>query len=76
MRASLENTVSTVSSVISVSESGPEPGSEQQPWGPASPVCDDNKRLGSRPTLQVPSTAADDAYGTDVKASFPFGQLG
>ena len=73
MRTSLENTVSTVSSVR---ESGPEPGSEQQPWGPASPVCDDNSRLGSRPTLQVPSTAADDADGTDAKASFPFGQLG
>jgi hypothetical protein len=51
MRTSLENTVSTVR------ESGPEPGSEQQPWDPASPVCDENARLGSRPTLQVPSTA-------------------
>ena len=34
MRTSLENTVSTVSSVR---ESGPEPGSEQQAWDPASP---------------------------------------
>jgi hypothetical protein len=67
MRASLENTVSTVR------ESWPEPGSEQQPSGPASPVCDNNSRLASRTTLQVPGAAADDADGTDAKASFPFG---
>ena len=73
MRTSLENTVSTV---ISVSESGSEPGSEQQPWGPASPVCDENGRLGSRTTLQVPSPAADAADGTDAKAGFLFGRLG
>jgi hypothetical protein len=48
MRTFRENTVSTVSSVR---ESGLESGSEQQPWGPASPVCDDNGRPGSRPTL-------------------------
>jgi hypothetical protein len=71
MRTSLENTVSTVSSVR---ESGPESGSEQQPWD--RPVRDENGRFGSRPTLQVPSTAADDADGTDAKATFPFGQLG
>ena len=55
MRTSLENTVSTVSSV---SESGPEPGSEQQPWGLASPVCDENGRLGS-----IASNPAGDQYG-------------
>jgi hypothetical protein len=63
VRTALENTVNTVSSV---SESGPESGSEQQPWGPATPVCDDNGGLGSRPTLQVPSTAPDDADGADA----------
>ena len=73
MRTSLENTVSTVSSVR---ESGPEPGSEQQPGVRQVPFATTNGRLGSRPTLQVASTAADDADGTDAKASFPFGQLG
>jgi hypothetical protein len=70
MRTSLENTVSTVSSVR---ESGPESGSEQQPWDPAS---HENGRFSSRPTLRVPSTAADDADGADAKATSPFGQLG
>ena len=36
----------------------------------------ENGRLGSRPTLQVPNTDADDADGTDAKASFRFGQFG
>jgi hypothetical protein len=56
MRTFLENTVSTVSSV---SESGTEPG------GSASPIYDENGRLGSRPT-QVLSTEADDADGADA----------
>src|SRR5262245_60414727 len=37
MRSSPENIVSTVSSV---SDSGSGADSEQQPWGPAYPVCD------------------------------------
>src|SRR5271165_5228298 len=76
MRTSLENTVSTVSSVSTVRDSGPEPGSEQQPWGPPRSVRDDNGRPDARPTLQVPSTAADDADGADAKATSSFGQLG
>ena len=72
MRTSLESTVSTVSSVR---DSGPEPGSEQQSLGTASPVYDENGRLGLRPTVQT-ITAADDADGTDAKASFRFGQFG
>jgi hypothetical protein len=70
MRTSLENTVSTVSSV---SNSGPQPGSEQQSRGSASPVYYENGRLGSRPIVQVTSTAADAA---DAKANFPLGKLG
>jgi hypothetical protein len=73
MRASLENTVSTVSSVR---ESGPEPVSEQHSSGLASAVWDDSRRAGTRPTLQVFSTAADAADGADAKATSPFGQLG
>jgi hypothetical protein len=73
MRTSLENTVSTVSSVR---DSGPEPGSEQHSSGLASAVWDDSHRAGARPILQVPSTAADDADGADAKATSPFGQLG
>ena len=46
MRTSLENTVSTVSSV---SESAPEPNPEQQPRGPASPVCDDKRWIWLAP---------------------------
>jgi hypothetical protein len=75
MRTSLENTVSTVSSVSSVRDSGPEPGSEQHSSGLASAVWDDSRRAGVRPTL-LPSTAADDADGADAKATSPFGQLG
>ena len=70
MRTSLESTVSTVSSVTN---SGPEAGSEQQSRGTASPVYDENGRLGSRPIVQVTSTAADAA---DAKANFPLGKLG
>jgi hypothetical protein len=73
MRTSIENTVSTVSSVR---DSGPEPASEQYPPGLAGAVWDDSRRAGARPTLQVPSTAADDADGADAKATSPFGQLG
>ena len=72
MRTSLENTVSTVSSV----SAGAGPSSELHSRGPAGAVCDDSRRPGSRPTLQVPSRAADDADGADAKATFPFGQLG
>jgi hypothetical protein len=72
MRTSLESTVSTVSSVR---DSGPEPGSEQQSLGTASPVYDENGRLGLRPTVQT-ITAADDADGTDAKANFLLGKLG
>jgi hypothetical protein len=72
MRTSLENTVSTVSSVR---DSGPGAGSERQPSGPAYPVCDDSCRPGSRSTLRVPSRAADNADGADAKATFPFGRL-
>src|SRR6266851_1839729 len=75
MRSSPENTVSTVSTVSSIRDSGSGADSEQQPWGPAYPVCDDSRRPGSRPTLQVPSRAADDADGADAKATSPFGQL-
>jgi hypothetical protein len=57
MRTSLENTVSSVSSVSSVRDSGSEPGSEQQSSDPASAVWDDSRRAGARPTLHVPSTA-------------------
>ena len=70
MRTSLEDTVSTVSSVR---EGGPELGSEQQPRGSGSSVCDENGQLGSRPSLQVPRTAADDADAADAKVIFPFG---
>jgi hypothetical protein len=63
MRTSLENCVSTVSSVC---EGGRKTGSEHQPRSPVS------GRLSS----QVPSTAADDADGADAKASFRFGHLG
>src|SRR5437773_729253 len=51
MRSSPENTVSTVSTVSSIRDSGSGADSEQQPWGPAYPVCDDSRRPGSRPTL-------------------------
>jgi hypothetical protein len=73
MRTSRENTVSSVSSVR---DSGPEPGSEQHSSGLASAVWDDSRRAFARPTLQIPSAAADDADGADAKATFPFGQLG
>jgi hypothetical protein len=76
MRTSLESTVSTVSTVSSVTNSGPEAGSEQQSRGTASPVYDENGRLGSRPIVQVTSTAADDADATDAKAHFLLGKLG
>jgi hypothetical protein len=72
MRTSLENTVSTVSSVRDSAGAG----SEQHSSGPASGVGDDSGRPSLRPTLQVPSTTADDADGADAKATFPFGQLG
>ena len=55
---------------------GPNPAQNNSPGVRPSPVCSDNGRLGSRPTLQVPNRAADDADSTDAKASFPFGQLG
>jgi hypothetical protein len=64
MRTSLENTVSTVSSVSSVRDSGSEPGSEQQSSDPASAVWDDSRRAGARPTRP-----ADDADGADAKAT-------
>ena len=54
MRTSVENTVSTVSSVR---DGGLEPGSEQHSSGPASAVWDDSRRAGARPTLHVPGTA-------------------
>jgi hypothetical protein len=73
MRTSVENTVSTVSSVSSVRDSGPEHGSEQHSSRLASAVWDDSPRTGARPTLQVPSTAADDADGADAEAGSPFG---
>jgi hypothetical protein len=41
----LENTVS------SVSDGGPEPGLEPQPWGPPSPVSNESDQLGSRAAL-------------------------
>jgi hypothetical protein len=65
MRASLENTVSIVSSVRQHgSGSGPE-----QP-APAPFDCDDFSRLGgSRPSGQVPVSAADNADGADAKAT-------
>jgi len=75
MRTSFENTIGTVSSVSSVRDSGPEPGSEQHSSGLASAVWDDSRRSGARPTLQMPSRAADDADGADAKATSPFGQL-
>ena len=71
IRTSLENCVSTISSVC---EGGPEPRSEQLPRSPASLVFDKNDRLSSRPTLQMPSTAADNTDGADAKFSFRFGQ--
>ena len=71
MRTSVENTVSTVSSVR---DGGLEPSSEQHSSGPASAVWDDSRRAAARPTLQVPSTAADDADGADAEAASPFGE--
>jgi hypothetical protein len=47
MRRSLENTVSTVSSVR---DCGPESGSEKHPSDPASALCEDSGRLVSRPS--------------------------
>jgi hypothetical protein len=73
MRTSLENTVSTVSSVR---DCGAEPGSEPRSSGPATAASDDSGRPGARPSLQVPRAAADDADGADAKATSPFGQLG
>jgi hypothetical protein len=70
MRTSVENTVSTVSSVR---DGGLEPSSEQHSSGLASAVWDDSRRAAARPTLQVPSTAADDADGADAEAASPFG---
>ena len=69
MRSSLEDTVSTVSSV----RTQPGPRSEQHSSGSASAVCHDR-----RPDLRltVPGMAADDADRADAKTSFPFGQLG
>jgi hypothetical protein len=74
LRKSFGNTVSTVSSV----RAGPD-GSEQHSSGWASADYDDSRRLGPRPTLRVPSTAADDADGADgadAKVAFPLGKLG
>jgi hypothetical protein len=70
MRTSVENTVSTVSSVR---DGGLEPSSEQHFSDLASAVWDDSRRAAARPTLQVPSTAADDADGADAEAASPFG---
>ena len=69
LRKSSGNTVSTVSSA----RAGPD-GSEQHSSGWASAACDDSRRLGPRPTLRMPSAAADDADGADAKAAFPFGK--
>jgi hypothetical protein len=71
LRKSSGNTVSTVNSV----RAGPD-GSEQHSSGWASAACDDSRRLGPRPTLRVPSTAADNADGADAKVAFPLGKLG
>jgi hypothetical protein len=73
IRTSLENTVSTVSSV---GDDEPEPGSEQKRFGSGKFSLPESGQLGSHSALQVPSTAADDADGADAKATFPFGQLG
>jgi hypothetical protein len=71
MRKSLGNTVSTVSSVRAGLD-----GSEQHSSGWASAACDDSRQLGPRPTLRVPSTAADGSDGADAKVAFPLRKLG
>jgi hypothetical protein len=70
MRKSLGNTVSTVSAVSSVRDSGLERDLEQHSPGLASAVCDDNRRPHSRSTLEEPGTAAGDADGADANAAF------
>jgi hypothetical protein len=73
MRTSLENTVSTVSSVH---DSGPALGSEQHSSRLVSAICDDSRRRGAPPSAAGAQWAADDADGADAKAASPFGQLG
>ena len=48
---------------------GLNPGSERHSSDLASAVWDDSRRGAARPTLQVPSTAADYADGADAKAT-------
>jgi hypothetical protein len=63
VRSSMENTVSTVSSVCT----GPRPDSEQRLSGSATAGADDSRRTNPHPTTQVFDRAADDADGADAK---------
>jgi hypothetical protein len=65
IRTSLENTVSTVSSV---GNDGPELGCKQRRFGGGKFSLAESGQLGSHSALQVPSTAADAADGADAKA--------
>ena len=69
MRTSLENTVSTVSSVSSVRDSGPEPGSEQQSSDPAGAFGTIAVELVHAQPCTCPVRPADDADGADAKAT-------
>jgi hypothetical protein len=70
MRTSVENTVSTVSSVR---DGGLEPGPEQYSPGPASAVWDDSRRAACTPDPAGAQYGRDDADGADAEAASPFG---
>jgi hypothetical protein len=70
MRTSLENTVSTVSTVSGV-RTGPGPIPERLPLGSASVPSEDH-RTDTRPTPAASTRTADGADGADAKSNFPF----
>jgi hypothetical protein len=63
MRTSLENTVSTVSSVR---DNGGVSGSADRSPGPVGPICNDRHRSSPCPPGHAADTTADDADGADA----------